>query len=636
MTLRCKSTNPLAGGGGHAMSISRILDNPPWTTPNAMDTMTDGKPRPSRIATNRTSEYLSRQVHQKQNWLMPSGQINEDRTGKVAAATGRTRNRSLPLAVDKIEKDWPTPSVSGREPGREPTGRQARADSHRRRARAGLGDSAGARRLAGRREARRSLRQHAGEQRREPEPDGRGHAGLANANRVRHPGRYGHADHQNRHGQADAQPGLPRQLPHEPEGRGAHARRAEAVADSVVWQLPHAGRRTRRRSRPRQPGQSWPTPNTMDTIQPKRNLSEMEPKGHWGADMNTGKLSEAVVQPKNWPTPTDDDANNATRDSGVYKSLTHNVQQWPTPAAGSPNCNRGTGQDPERRREQGHQVMLQDAVTAHEVPRCEKCFFLGCPCAGPGVCECECHKTPNWATPRFEDSQCAGTRHSRDETNDTLYSQTRAWASPRERDHHPSHKEGYEGDFRTDLGSQVRDDAEQWTTPMARTQSPAAARRRGKKAARRCCTSRPRTGARRARTNGREPGRRAASRSSTDSTRDTSTRRSRRRSRAVSQSREALAEPGVGGVADELAVRPVPEGDALLVREWEPGAEGRGLPNLWQAVGVALGLDQRAALPGPERGALPGMARRTGHVSVPVRAATHPAARLDARTGPGG
>jgi hypothetical protein len=35
----------------------------------------------------------------------------------------------------------------------------------------------------------------------------------------------------------------------------------------------------------------------------------------------------------------------------------------------------------------------------------------------------------NWATPRFEHSQCAGTRHSRDETNDTLYAQTRAWST---------------------------------------------------------------------------------------------------------------------------------------------------------------------------------------------------------------
>ncbi len=58
----------------------------------------------------------------------------------------------------------------------------------------------------------------------------------------------------------------------------------------------------------------------------------------------------------------DDDANNATRDSGAFKSLTRDVQ--------------------------------------------------------------------NWATPRFEDSQCAGTRVARG-VNDTLYAQTRAWGTPR-------------------------------------------------------------------------------------------------------------------------------------------------------------------------------------------------------------
>lgn len=62
----------------------------------------------------------------------------------------------------------------------------------------------------------------------------------------------------------------------------------------------------------------------------------------------------------------DDDANNATRDSGAFKSLTRDVQ--------------------------------------------------------------------NWATPRFEDSQCAGTRVARG-VNDTLYSQTRAWGTPRESDY---------------------------------------------------------------------------------------------------------------------------------------------------------------------------------------------------------
>lgn len=31
-----------------------------------------------------------------------------------------------------------------------------------------------------------------------------------------------------------------------------------------------------------------------------------------------------------------------------------------------------------------------------------------------------------------------------------------SWATPRQRDHHPSHKDGYKGDFRTDLGSEVK------------------------------------------------------------------------------------------------------------------------------------------------------------------------------------
>jgi hypothetical protein len=35
-----------------------------------------------------------------------------------------------------------------------------------------------------------------------------------------------------------------------------------------------------------------------------------------------------------------------------------------------------------------------------------------------------------WSTPRFEDSQCAGSRVGRG-VNDTLYSQTRAWGTPR-------------------------------------------------------------------------------------------------------------------------------------------------------------------------------------------------------------
>jgi hypothetical protein len=43
---------------------------------------------------------------------------------------------------------------------------------------------------------------------------------------------------------------------------------------------------------------------------------------------------------------------------------------WPTPNAGTPQSLRGNGQDPERRKEQGHQVNLKDAVRylIHDTP----------------------------------------------------------------------------------------------------------------------------------------------------------------------------------------------------------------------------------------------------------------------------
>jgi hypothetical protein len=128
----------------------------------------------------------------------------------------------------------------------------------------------------------------------------------------------------------------------------------------------------------------WQTPNCMDTIQPNRDLEQMEPKGHWGEEMNTGKLSEQtqkagwpspvsqepggtpeqhlerkrkcvergiqmgcvvsalslVAQTAGWPTPNCDDPNNATRDSGQFSSLTRTAQMagWTTPAATEPDA----------------------------------------------------------------------------------------------------------------------------------------------------------------------------------------------------------------------------------------------------------------------------------------------------------
>ena len=88
----------------------------------------------------------------------------------------------------------------------------------------------------------------------------------------------------------------------------------------------------------------WPTPKAIDVIQPRRDLSKMKPKGHWGAGMNTGSLSE-TAQLVSWPTPVVQDAANARNATAVRRnpeSAHHSgtmlldavtMASWPTPNA---------------------------------------------------------------------------------------------------------------------------------------------------------------------------------------------------------------------------------------------------------------------------------------------------------------
>jgi hypothetical protein len=71
-----------------------------------------------------------------------------------------------------------------------------------------------------------------------------------------------------------------------------------------------------------------------------------------------------------WQTPTAMDStrgayqyDNGNKDKPRPSNLgMANLAAWPTPNAGTPQSLRGNGQDPERRKEQGHQVNLKDAV----------------------------------------------------------------------------------------------------------------------------------------------------------------------------------------------------------------------------------------------------------------------------------
>ena len=88
---------------------------------------------------------------------------------------------------------------------------------------------------------------------------------------------------------------------------------------------------------------SWPTPNTLDAIQGRtpEHLARQRLNGHWGKNLNTGNLRDAVM----WPTPCAADAKNVPYqkgDHGVrYPMLLGAVapeRMWPTPDA-----NMGTG-----------------------------------------------------------------------------------------------------------------------------------------------------------------------------------------------------------------------------------------------------------------------------------------------------
>lgn len=69
---------------------------------------------------------------------------------------------------------------------------------------------------------------------------------------------------------------------------------------------------------------NWATPRAED----------YKSSGMWVGRNVADTLTAQPRESFPWPTPTLDDVNNATRDSGAYQSLTRAaVQDWPTPAA---------------------------------------------------------------------------------------------------------------------------------------------------------------------------------------------------------------------------------------------------------------------------------------------------------------
>jgi len=130
---------------------------------------------------------------------------------------------------------------------------------------------------------------------------------------------------------------------------------------------------------------------------------------------------------RNWPTATADDANNVTRDSGQFQSLTRNVMD--SARGGATRQTWGTPTTRDHKDTGSMENVPENALLGRQVLNREKPWPTP-RAANPG-------SRPNgkggeilaeqarlsYATPRAEDSQCAGRRHNR-ETSDTLYAQT--------------------------------------------------------------------------------------------------------------------------------------------------------------------------------------------------------------------
>lgn len=90
----------------------------------------------------------------------------------------------------------------------------------------------------------------------------------------------------------------------------------------------------------------WPTPMAGTPAQ----------KGYNEAGNNDSSRKTVDLTPSSWPTPNGDDANNVTRSSGNYQSLTREAQKvgWGTPAAAEGGRDRAHENEKSRLKDQAH------------------------------------------------------------------------------------------------------------------------------------------------------------------------------------------------------------------------------------------------------------------------------------------
>ncbi len=107
-----------------------------------------------------------------------------------------------------------------------------------------------------------------------------------------------------------------------------------------------------------QQAKEWATPKSTDAE-------------HGGPNQRHGSGSSPLpAQAAQWGTPrvTTNGGHPSPQCTGKGSRLEDQAAQWRTPTVQSPNALRGTGQDPQKRMDQGHTVNLQDQVALWGTP----------------------------------------------------------------------------------------------------------------------------------------------------------------------------------------------------------------------------------------------------------------------------
>ena len=208
----------------------------------------------------------------------------------------------------------------------------------------------------------------------------------------------------------------------------------------------------------------WPTPNVPNGGR-TMSAEDIASKGATARGKRQVGLENVA---EIWPTPRTitGGAESAERKKELGREeagggdLQAAADLWQTPAVCSPQSMRGAGQDPEKRRAQGHQVNLQDQAGAWPTPRAEDSESCG---NHPGAKDSLTGTTKDWKTPNTRDHHAQGPRLNHPQRQETLVDQASVWPTPVTNPEAPNASSN-----QVASPASLGEAAESWPTPAAR------------------------------------------------------------------------------------------------------------------------------------------------------------------------